>query len=101
MRTLLLLALIFPGCANMTEQQRTDALTTAERLVLLAHGNPPAFDMSCILADGARHQRSDIPQFRLHVESGTGRFERALSGGRSPITATLAEVEFLIAPVEL
>ena len=36
MRTLLLLALIFTSCANMTEQQRTDALTTAERLVLLA-----------------------------------------------------------------
>jgi hypothetical protein len=36
MKTVILLALIFSGCANMTEQQRTDALMTAERLVLLA-----------------------------------------------------------------
>jgi hypothetical protein len=36
MKAIVLLALMFSGCANMTEQQRTDALTTAERLILLA-----------------------------------------------------------------
>ena len=36
MKPLLLLALLLAGCANMTDQQRTDALTTAERLILLA-----------------------------------------------------------------
>jgi hypothetical protein len=36
MKALLLLALIFSSCANMTDQQRTDALSTAEHLIVLA-----------------------------------------------------------------
>jgi hypothetical protein len=36
MKAVLLLALIITGCANMTDQQRTDALSTAEHLIVLA-----------------------------------------------------------------
>ena len=36
MKTIVLLALIFSGCASMTDQQRTDALATAEQLIVLA-----------------------------------------------------------------
>jgi len=36
MKAVLLLALIFTSCANMTDQQRSDALSTAEHLIVLA-----------------------------------------------------------------
>ena len=36
MKPLLLLALVLTGCASMTDQQRTDALATAEQIIVLA-----------------------------------------------------------------